>query len=459
MYRKIINILKNKSIAIVGFGKEGRSTYKFIRKYLKNEKIFILDKNENLIIDSNTLINDTNVKIVLGKDYLKNINDYDIIIKSPGISFKKININNFKNKITSQTNLFLEFCECKIIGVTGTKGKSTTASIIYNIIKTQGYDVYLCGNIGIPIFDYIDKFKKNSIVIVEMSAYHTEFIKKSPHISIILNLFEEHLDYFESKESYFESKLNIFKYQNKNDYAIYSLNNETLSSLVKKNNYNGKLMKIVIAKDLKGVVNDSVVCDMKNIYLKTNDNLFKLYDVSDSRYLLGKHNLENIMFAFAVSNILNLDNLLTAKAINDFKPLEHRMEYVGKFNNIIFYNDSIATIPEATINCIETLTNVNTLIFGGLDRKINYSNFVDYLNKSAIKNFICMPETGYKIGKMLINKNVLYADSMKKAVLLAYKVTSKNKICLLSPAASSYNSYKNFEEKGKNYKEMIIELK
>lgn len=459
MYRKIINILKNKSIAIVGFGKEGRSTYKFIRKYLKNEKIFILDKNENLIIDSNTLINDTNVKIVLGKDYLKNINDYDIIIKSPGISFKKININNFKNKITSQTNLFLEFCECKIIGVTGTKGKSTTASIIYNIIKTQGYDVYLCGNIGIPIFDYIDKFKKNSIVIVEMSAYHTEFIKKSPHISIILNLFEEHLDYFESKESYFESKLNIFKYQNKNDYAIYSLNNETLSSLVKKNNYNGKLMKIVIAKDLKGVVNDSVVCDMKNIYLKTNDNLFKLYDVSDSRYLLGKRNLENIMFAFAVSNILNLDNLLTAKAINDFKPLEHRMEYVGKFNNIIFYNDSIATIPEATINCIETLTNVNTLIFGGLDRKINYSNFVDYLNKSAIKNFICMPETGYKIGKMLINKNVLYADSMKKAVLLAYKVTSKNKICLLSPAASSYNSYKNFEEKGKNYKEMIIELK
>ena len=459
MYRKIINILKNKSIAIVGFGKEGRSTYKFIRKYLRNEKIFILDKNENLIIDSNTLINDTNVKIVLGKDYLKNINDYDIIIKSPGISFKKININNFKNKITSQTNLFLEFCECKIIGVTGTKGKSTTASIIYNIIKTQGYDVYLCGNIGIPIFDYIDKFKKNSIVIVEMSAYHTEFIKKSPHISIILNLFEEHLDYFESKESYFESKLNIFKYQNKNDYAIYSLNNETLSSLVKKNNYNGKLMKIVVAKDLKGVVNDSVVCDMKNIYLKTNDNLFKLYDVSDSRYLLGKRNLENIMFAFAVSNILNLDNLLTAKAINDFKPLEHRMEYVGKFNNIIFYNDSIATIPEATINCIETLTNVNTLIFGGLDRKINYSNFVDYLNKSAIKNFICMPETGYKIGKMLINKNVLYADSMKKAVLLAYKVTSKNKICLLSPAASSYNSYKNFEEKGKNYKEMIIELK
>ena len=279
MYRKIINILKNKSIAIVGFGKEGRSTYKFIRKYLRNEKIFILDKNENLIIDSNTLINDTNVKIVLGKDYLKNINDYDIIIKSPGISFKKININNFKNKITSQTNLFLEFCECKIIGVTGTKGKSTTASIIYNIIKTQGYDVYLCGNIGIPIFDYIDKFKKNSIVIVEMSAYQTEFIKKSPHISIILNLFEEHLDYFESKESYFESKLNIFKYQNKNDYAIYSLNNETLSSLVKKNNYNGKLMKIVIAKDLKGVVNDSVVCDMKNIYLKTNDNLFKLYDI------------------------------------------------------------------------------------------------------------------------------------------------------------------------------------
>ena len=213
MYTEILEKIKNKKIALLGFGKEGKSTYKFIRNHLKNQKLTILDQNANLAKTENNLLEDPNVTLILGENYLDKLDIYDIIIKTPGISFKNIDLKNIKNKITSQIDLFLENIDCKTIGITGTKGKSTTSSLIYKIIKDQNFDTYLCGNIGIPIFDYIEKINRNSIVVVEMSAYHTEFIKKSPHIGIILNLFEEHLDYFGNKEKYFQSKLikkNIF---------------------------------------------------------------------------------------------------------------------------------------------------------------------------------------------------------------------------------------------------------
>lgn len=455
MYKKILNKLKNKKVAIVGFGREGKSTYNFIRKYFKNQMLFILDKNVNLISDFPFLLNDKNVTPVLGDNYLNNLEFYDVIIKTPGLSFKDIDITLFKDKITSEVNLLLENCNCQIIGVTGTKGKSTTSSLIYKIIKDQGYDAYLCGNIGIPVFDYIDKLKKDSIVVVEMSAYHTQFIKKSPHISVILNLFEEHLDFFGSKELYFNSKLNLFKYQNKNDFALYSFDNDTLKDLINLGKYKANFIRIESLNDVSLADNDSIVCDEKNIYVKNNDNLTKLYNIDDERYLLGRHNVENIMFALGVSVILKLNISKVIKSINDFKPLEHRMEFVGIFNNIKFYNDSIATIPEATINCINTLNDVNTLIFGGLDRKIDYSSFIDYLMNSNIENFICLPDTGYKIGKKLKNKKVFFVETIADAVKIAYTKTKKEKICLLSPAASSYNRYKSFEEKGNDYKNCI----
>lgn len=458
MYKKILNKLKNKKVAIVGFGREGKSTYNFIRKYLKEQKLTILDKNVNLIVDSQFLLNDKNVTLILGNDYLNNLYMYDVIIKSPGISFKNIDITKFKDKITSEVNLLLENCNCQVIGVTGTKGKSTTSSLIYKIIKDQGYDAYLCGNIGIPVFDYIDKIKKNSIVVAEMSAYHTQFIKKSPHISIILNLFEEHLDFFGSKDLYFNSKLNMFKYQDKNDFALYSFDNNNLKKLVSVGNYNANFIKIESLNNVNDADNDSIICDEKYVYIKRNNRVTKLYDVDSERYLLGRHNIENIMFALAVSNILGLNNDEVVKSINNFKPLEHRMEFVGEFNNIKFYNDSIATIPEATINCIDTLKDINTLIFGGLDRKIDYSNFISYLNNSRIENFICMPDTGYEIGKKIKNKNVFFVEEMSDAVKIAYNKTKKGKICLLSPAASSYNKYKSFEEKGNDYKKNIREF-
>ena len=439
MYNKILEHLKNKKIAIVGFGREGKSTYKFIRKYLNNQELEILDGNEKLLELNEELKNDKNLKIITGKNYLDNLEKYDLIIKSPGVKFKDLDISKFEDKITSQLGLTLDFYKQNVIGITGTKGKSTTTSLIFKVLKDQGYDAYLLGNIGIPIFDYIENFNENSKLVIEMASLQLEYVKTSPHIGIILNLFEEHLDFFKSKEHYFLAKLNMFKYQDNSDYGLYTSSNETLDKYVQNGNYITNL--IDINKELK-IENNYVIYDNK-----------KIYDSNSERLLLGKHNLTNIMFVLRLSELLKLDLQKTINTINQFKPLEHRMEYVATINGVKYYNDAIATIPEATINCVEALKDVDTIIFGGMDRGIDYNDLIDFFNKSKIKNFICMPDTGYKIGKEIKSKNVYMVETLEDAVKKAKEVT-KN-ICVMSPAASSYNAFKNFEEKGRIYKELV----
>ena len=208
MLDKIIEKFKNKNIAILGFGREGRSTYKFLRSNLKDEKITILDKN-NTIKDDEIFKIDQNIEFILGDNYLNNLDNFDIIVKTPGISLHNIDTTKIINKIVSQCSLLLECTDFKTIAVTGTKGKSTTSTLIYEVIKAQNDNVFLMGNIGIPIFDYIDNFNKDSILVLELSAYQLEYIKKSPHISILLNLYQEHLDYFKTLDNYYNSKLNI----------------------------------------------------------------------------------------------------------------------------------------------------------------------------------------------------------------------------------------------------------
>jgi len=441
MYKRIIDKLKNKNIAILGFGKEGISSYKFIRRHL-NQKLTIIDKNEN-IKENEVLLNDENIKFVVGDNYLSNLEQYDIIIKSAGVSLKDIDTSKILDKLTSQYALILEDTDLFTIGITASKGKTTTTTLTYEVIKNQRDNVYLLGNMGNPPLDQIETFDKDSILVIELAALQLQYIKKSPNISCILNLFEEHLDYFGEKEKYYEAKLNIFKYQ-LDGYSIYFKDNETLNNYIKKMNINTNLVSVSMN-------------DTADVYLKDNVvyiNNEKVYVDNNERHILGMHNLENIMFVLYICKILKLDINKAIKVINEFNPLEHRMEFVGTFKNIKFYNDSIATIPEATINCIEALKDVDTLIFGGMDRGIDYNYFIEYLNKSNINNFICMPDTGYKIGKKL-NKNVYFIENLKEVVEKAYEVTKEGKSCLLSPSAPSYNNFKNFEEKGRLYKEYI----
>lgn len=443
MINDLIQYFKDKKILILGFGKEGQSTYKLIRRYLKNQALYIADSRENFKDNYKYLKEDDNLTLISGKNYLKDLNNYDVIMKSPGISFVGVDTTSFFHKIKSQLELLLEFFNVYTIGITGTKGKSTTSSLIYKILKDQDIKCILLGNIGVPVFDYVDTIEQDMTLVLEMSSHQLEYMELSPNIAVLLNVYEEHLDHYESFEKYAEAKCNIFKHQNKDDYFLYNSDNEMLNKLV---------------KGTEGITYKVSIKGQGDIYLDKDKVYFKdkaIYNKNEQRNLVGDYNLNNIMFVLGVSEILKLDINKTIKSISEFKTLEHRLELVGKFDNVLYYDNSIGTVPMATIEAVNALKNVDTLIIGGMDRGIDYKEFIKYLNDSNISNIICMPKTGHDIAKKLMREKTYIVDTLEEAVSIAKKNTQKGKICLLSPAAASYGYFKNFEEKGNLYKELV----
>ena len=447
MINDIINYLKDKKIVILGFGREGQATYKLIRKHLPNKEIYIRDKNEN--IKNNELIsNDKFVILELGNDYLGDLDKFDLILKSPGIAFNTIDIDSFKDKISSELELLLKFYKGKIIAITGTKGKSTTSSLIYQMIKDNNYKTLLAGNIGTAVFEYIDELEELDYLVLELGCHQLEFVTHSPEYSILLNIFEEHLDHYRNYDGYIEAKCNIFTHQTDNDYFIYNYDNEIIQNKVNKYNPKSHTYSISLLGD-----------EHATTYLKDNKVLFNnevIYDINEKRKLLGMHNVNNIMFVLTLAEILNLDMTKVVKTINTFDALPHRMEYVGIFNGITYYNDSISTIPASCINALKSI-KVDTLILGGLNRGIDYSELINFINNYGLKNLICIPDTGSIIAAGITNNNikVYEEDDLLNAIKRAKEVTKKGEVCLMSPAAASYNTFKNFEERGDFFKEHV----
>lgn len=447
MFKQIIDYLSGKKIAILGFGMEGKSTYNFIRKY-SDMPLTIIDKNNVYETNKELLSSDNKLNYIFGDDYLHKLDGFDLIIKSPGVITKDIDTTNIP--FTSQLELLLMVNREYVIGITATKGKSTTTSLTSAVLKANGIDAKLVGNIGVPIFDEIESMNEDTYMVVEMSSSQLEFVTYSPHIAAILNLYEDHLDHCGTIEHYHANKLQIFKHQTNSDYAIYCSDIEPLNSYID-DSYQGIKYRVQF--------NDQNI-DSRTTYIKNNQvylNGKPLFNTDTELHLLGEHNLRNIMVVLTISEIMHLDLNKTIEAIKNFKPLEHRIELVGTYNDIIYYNDSIATIPNATISAIKALKDVDTLIFGGMDRGIDYQPLIDFLDTGIVRNLICMPTTGYKIGKEIKNLNVFKynVETLEEAVSKAREITSKNKICLLSPAAASYEYFKNFEEKGRSYKNLV----
>ena len=429
MIEKILNILNNyENILILGFGREWKTSYNFIRKHLPNKKLTILDENQIWEI------NDENTEILIEKITVERLKQFDLIIKTPGISFKWMDTEWLN--ISSQLELLLEIDSQNVIWITGTKGKSTTTTLLYEVIKNQKENTFLLWNIWVPIFEQIENFDEDSTLVIECSSHQLQYIKTSPHIAILLNLYPEHLDHYNSLEEYYGSKLNVFKYQTEWDFAIVD---EQVESISKVNNWGHK---VTIGKDIF-IQSDFVVLNWKEIY-----------NINDKRNLLWEHNLRNIMNVFVVCDILDLDFEKAKKVISEFQPLEHRMELVWTFEWITYYNDSIATIPESTINSLKSIPNVNTLILWWMDRWIDYSKLIEFVNNSNVENIICLPKTGHDLQPKL-TKKTYKAEDLVNAVEIAKDVTKKWTVCLLSPAASSYTFFKNFEERGRLFKEYV----
>lgn len=430
MCQQLSEFLKDKNIVILGFGREGVSTYNYIRKYFPEKPIAIADKKE-------ITLDDANVTLLTGENYMEKVFDYELVIKTPGVPIVNIDIPEGV-LITCQVDLFLEYAPCRKIGITGTKGKTTTSTLIYNLICEAGHDAYLVGNIGVPVFDIIDECD-GKIAVIEMSCHQLEFCRTSPDVAVFTNIFEEHLDHYDGYRGYINAKLNIVSHQTQDNYLIYNAD-QNVEGLIDFMQYNST--KIAVS------------CEPKNDFQK---NLTTL-----NPRLVGKHCHQDIFYAEAVARLFGADDDAVVRGISRFEGIPHRMEPVGIFKGISFYNDSIATIPHAVECAVEALGNIETLIFGGLDRGISYDDFVDYLDICPIKNIIGMPETGTKICDALVkkgsSKNIIFAENMEEAVSAAYKYTSEGKTCLLSPAAPSYNVYRNFEHKGNHYKEVVKKL-
>lgn len=447
MINDIINYLKDKNLVILGFGREGQATYKLIRKHLPDKDICIRDKNQ-AIKEHELLKNDNHIIYELGDDYLDNLDKFDLILKSPGIAFNTIDITSFKNKISSELELLLKFYKGKVIGITGTKGKSTTSTLIYQMIKDNGYNVILAGNIGTAVFEFIEELESLDYLVIEFGCHQLEFMTHSPEYSILLNVFEEHLDHYRDYDGYIDAKCNIFTHQSENDYLIYNIDNEIVNGRVKK--YNPVSHKYSISFD--GNENATTYFKDNKVYYNNEE----IYDANSERKLLGMHNVNNIMFVLTLAEILNLDMNKVLDTIKNFESLPHRMELVGTYNGITYYNDSISTIPEACINALKSI-KVNTLIIGGLDRGIDYSELVNFINGYGLDNLICIPDTGHKIADQIKGVNVYKEDDLLNAIKRAKEVTNKGGVCLMSPAAASYNTFKNFEERGNFFKEHVKE--
>jgi len=442
MIDKLKEKFKDKKILILGFGKEGRDTFKFLRKLFPKKILGIADKSSLKEIKKEKF---SNVKWHLGNKYLSSLKDYDIIIKSPGIPIHLPEIEKAfgEGKITSQSKIFFDCYQNKIIGVTGTKGKSTTTSLIYKILKEAKIKAKLAGNIGKPMLNLLFSKSKNEFCVMELSCHQLYDLKKSPQIAIFLNFYPEHLDYYKNLKEYFSAKSNIAKYQTENDYFIFQDKQKEIKNLAKK--IKSKKIPLKFCKVKKGAI------------FYNNEKIISLKDVP----LVGKYNLENLKAAILTAKILNIKTRIIERAIKDFKPLAHRLEFVGEFKKIKFYNDSIATIPEATIVAINSLKGVDTLLLGGYDRNINFYNLAKEILRKKIRNLILFPDTGNRIYEEILEINskpkinFYFVNSMRKAVKTAYKITRKGKICLLSPASASFNLFKDYKERGNLFKKYV----
>ncbi|MCX6269891.1 MAG: UDP-N-acetylmuramoyl-L-alanine--D-glutamate ligase [Bacteroidetes bacterium] len=457
MISQIIRKLEDKTVMVLGLGREGRSTLDFLLKYLPGLPVFLADRNP---ADGETLdkiFHLANISYRSGDHYLLDLEKTDLIIKSPGIPFKYLPGDIPLDKITSQTELFIEAFRDQVIGITGTKGKSTTSSLLHHIFIKAGRKSLLAGNIGIPPFLLLDDITPETLIVQELSSHQLQHIKVAPHQAVLLNIFQEHLDHYGNLEEYQLSKFNIAARQQRGDLLFYHLGDPVTQLLLQSYPVESELFPFSLVEKPE----TGCFCVNNQIAFRYRGEETVLMNSNTDRKLRGDHNLGNIMAASSAAFINGIPKEDIQLAVSSFQPLEHRLEYVGNYHNIMWYNDSISTIPESAIAAMQTLGDVYTIILGGLDRKIDYSVLTAYLSFSPVKVILVMGEAGRRIMKELKNSLrpntiILEGIDFQEIVTLAIKHTPPGNICLLSPAAASYDWFKNFEERGKIFKDQII---
>ena len=475
----IINSLTNKKIVLLGLGKEGLSTYHFLRQLLPNQPLAVADENHQLPED---LINDKHLITHLGDSYLNQLAAYELIFISPGIPSSITQVQSAVEagaKLSSNMQLFLEIIqEIKqsstktiaklptpvIIGVTGTKGKSTTSSMIHHMLDLSGVKSTLIGNIGQPALSMINNANSNDCFVIEMSSHQLSTLSISPDIAVIQEITSEHLDYYKDTDEYIRSKEAITKYQKVEQYIIFNptkQNTTKIASLSPGNRIN------FIADDLKQNDNDDI-----QVYLKSQKLTFRDINVEEpivevsSVPLLGKHNLENVAPSIIVGKLFGLNSTQISSAISSFTPLPHRLEKVALVDGVTYVNDSMATMPDAAISALSCFGDSKiVLLAGGHERNQDFVPLAKTIVASNVKAMALFPANGERLWQEVqkelqssnsnktIQTKVVY--SMPEALQFAKKLAKSDDVVLLSPGAASFGIFKDYADRGEQFRELV----
>ena len=444
-----------KNVLLIGLAKTGVSTIKYLSKMGSNVVVNDIKTKEDLKEILEDLKEIENIEYILGK-HIENVENIDLVVVSPGVPLDLPFIKNIKEKveIIGEVELSYRLSNLpKIIGITGTNGKTTTTSLVSSIFKEAKEDVFTVGNIGNPVIDTVDVATKESVLVTELSSFQLESIDTyKPHISAILNFSEDHLNRHHTMEEYIKAKCNIYKNQDENDYLILNYDD-----ILVRNLRDTKAKKIYFSCD--SILEKGVYLDENEDIIINIDKKINLMNKNELK-IKGKHNVQNAMAGIAISYIYGIDVSIIKNALKNFSGVEHRQELVKNINGITFINDSKATNPDSSIKAINSYENI-ILIAGGMDKENDFENLLENA-KGRVKSLVLLGETAKKIKDLALKKgfdDVNIVANMKEAVSMSYEKANEGDIVLLSPACASWDMYKSFEVRGRDFKENVNSLK
>ena len=452
--------IKYRKVAIIGLGVSNLPLLDYLYENKANVTIFDernIDEIPKEVLDKMTQYN---FGFYFGNNSLENLKGFNIIFRSPSCLPTRPELQEEEKNgaiVTTEIEMLMKMAPCKIIGVTGSDGKTTTTSLINSILQKANYNTFLGGNIGTPLFTKLKDIKPDDIIVLELSSFQLMGMEISPDIAVITNITPNHLNIHKDYNEYIDAKKNIFKYQDENGIVVLNYDNEITRKLAK-----DAKSKVIFFSSNEKLENGFIVDE--NVIKECEDKIRKHILSSKDVLLRGKHNYENIATALAATNTL-VDTDIAVQAIKEFKPVEHRLEFIKEIDGVKWYNDSVSSSPTRTIAGLYSFDEDIVLIAGGYDKNLDYKPIAKPILEK-VKSLILLGQTSGKIFDAVKeeserqNKNIdIYiCENLEETANLAKKVSRKGEVVLFSPASASFDMFKNFADRGNKFKNIVNSL-
>ena len=446
-----MDILRQKFL-IFGLSKSGYAVFDYLHK--KGNLATVVDGLKSIKSKENAeKILNLGATIYSEEEAEKVLDTFDVLVLSPGVAINHrlcLLARQLNKRIIGEVEFGMGCFTPLNIAVTGTNGKTTTATLISEILTKSGVKNYLTGNIGTPITAMVDDVQNDVVIVNEISSFQLESSNLfSPHIACILNISEDHLERHYTMENYLYLKKKIYAFQKESEYLIL--------------NYDDENLRLIYSETRAKVIWVSIDSEVKGAYTLNDKIYFNQEEIMDINCLSlkGSHNVYNSLFAIAVAKILEVKNQDIISALQNFKGVPHRIEFINKINGVSYYNDSKATNSNSTINAINSMENPTTLILGGSDKGEDFTNLFDKIKNSMVKQVILTGANRYKLLDSANNvgvKNLSVIEDFESAVKFSALVSESGDNVLLSPASASFDRFSGYEERGKVFRELVGEI-